>query len=60
LKKAFESPQEVQPLISSRKIRQLLQMSVEASQKILGILGSLHEQGLLGKLFHFQFSKALG
>lgn len=48
LKKIFESPREVQPLISSKKIRQLLHMSLEASQKILNILESLQDQGLLG------------
>lgn len=47
VKKLFESPREVQSLISSRKIRQLLNMSLEASQKILSILESLHDQGLL-------------
>ncbi|KAH7361192.1 Zn(II)2Cys6 transcription factor [Pyrenochaeta sp. MPI-SDFR-AT-0127] len=47
LKKIFESPREVQPLISSKKIRQLLHMSLEASQKILNILESLQDQGLL-------------
>ncbi|KAI8934829.1 hypothetical protein NX059_008510 [Plenodomus lindquistii] len=47
LKKMFESPEEVQALISSRKIRQLLHMSLEASQKILNILESLQDQGLL-------------
>ncbi|KAF2850962.1 Zn(II)2Cys6 transcription factor [Plenodomus tracheiphilus IPT5] len=47
LKKIFESPREVQALISSRKIRQLLHMSLEASQKILNILESLQDQGLL-------------
>ncbi|CAO2651315.1 Nn.00g096120.m01.CDS01 [Neocucurbitaria sp. VM-36] len=47
LKKIFESPREVQPLISSRKMRSLLHMSLEASQKILNILESLHDQGLL-------------
>lgn len=50
LKKIFESPREVQPLISSKKIRSLLNMSLEASQKILNILESLQDQGLLGKL----------
>lgn len=49
MKKLFESPEEVQPLISSRKIRQLLHMTLEASQKILSILESLQDQGLLGK-----------
>ncbi|KAJ4369216.1 hypothetical protein N0V83_006301 [Neocucurbitaria cava] len=47
LKKIFESPREVQPLISSKKIRSLLNMSLEASQKILNILESLQDQGLL-------------
>ncbi|KAF2685815.1 hypothetical protein K458DRAFT_18001 [Lentithecium fluviatile CBS 122367] len=47
LKKVFESLQEVERLVASRKIRQLLYMSVEASQKILNILDSLQDQGLL-------------
>jgi proline utilization trans-activator len=49
VKKFFEAPREVEPLISSRKIRQLLNMSLEASQKILSILESLQDQGLLGE-----------
>jgi proline utilization trans-activator len=48
MKKVFESPREVQPLISSRKIRHLLYMSLESSQKILDILEILRDQGLLG------------
>lgn len=51
VKKFFEAPREVEPLISSRKIRQLLSMSLEASQKILSIIESLQDQGLLGKDF---------
>jgi proline utilization trans-activator len=51
VKKYFESPREVEPLVSSRKIRQLLNMSLEASQKILSILEGLQDQGLLGKCF---------
>ncbi|CAN9160651.1 unnamed protein product [Alternaria alternata] len=47
LKKVFESPKEVRPLVSSRKIRHLLHISLEASQKILNILESLQDQGLL-------------
>ncbi|ENI01672.1 hypothetical protein COCC4DRAFT_75012 [Bipolaris maydis ATCC 48331] len=47
LKKVFESPKEVGPLLSSRKIRPLLSMSLDASQKILNILESLQEQDLL-------------
>ncbi|KAF1851671.1 Zn(II)2Cys6 transcription factor [Cucurbitaria berberidis CBS 394.84] len=47
LRKIFESPREVQPLISSKKIRSLLHMSLEASQKILNILEGLQDQGLL-------------
>ncbi|KAJ4988791.1 C6 transcription factor [Stagonosporopsis vannaccii] len=47
MKKVFESPQQVTPLISSPKIRKVLHMSLEASQKILVILESLQEQGLL-------------
>ncbi|KAH7075944.1 Zn(II)2Cys6 transcription factor [Paraphoma chrysanthemicola] len=47
VKKIFEFPRELEPLLSSRKIRQLLSMSLEASQKILSILESLQEQGLL-------------
>ncbi|KAF2446560.1 Zn(II)2Cys6 transcription factor [Karstenula rhodostoma CBS 690.94] len=47
LKKAFESPKEVGPLVSSRKIRPLLSMSLDASQKILNILESLQDQDLL-------------
>ena len=49
MKKVFESPQQVVPLISSPKIRRVLHMSLEASQKILAILESLQDQGLLGK-----------
>ncbi|USP74748.1 Zn(II)2Cys6 transcription factor [Curvularia clavata] len=45
--KVFESPKEVGPLVSSRKIRPLLSMSLDASQKILNILESLQEQDLL-------------
>jgi proline utilization trans-activator len=48
MKKVFESPREVQPLVSSRKIRHLLCMSLESSQKILDILEILRDQGLLG------------
>jgi hypothetical protein len=48
LKKVFESPKEVGPLVSSRKIRPLLSMSLDASQKILNILESLQDQDLLG------------
>lgn len=47
LKKIFESPGEVQALVSSPRIRRLLLMSLEASQKILNILESLQDQGLL-------------
>ncbi|KAF1951189.1 Zn(II)2Cys6 transcription factor [Byssothecium circinans] len=47
LKKVFESPREVEPLTTSLKIRHLLSMSLEASQKILSILESLQSQGLL-------------
>ncbi|XPS72374.1 hypothetical protein M3J09_004539 [Ascochyta lentis] len=47
MKKVFESPQQVVPLISSPKIRKVLHMSLEASQKILAILESLQDQGLL-------------
>ncbi|KAF1929423.1 uncharacterized protein M421DRAFT_61128 [Didymella exigua CBS 183.55] len=47
MKKVFESPQQVVPLISSSKIRKMLHMSLEASQKILEILESLRDQGLL-------------
>ncbi|KAF1972246.1 hypothetical protein BU23DRAFT_508700 [Bimuria novae-zelandiae CBS 107.79] len=47
LKKAFESPKEVGALVSSRKIRPLLTMSLDASQKILNILESLQDQDLL-------------
>lgn len=54
MKKAFESPREVEALISSRKLRHLLHMSLEASQKILAILESLQEQGLLGITFLVQ------
>lgn len=50
MKKVFESPQEVVPLISSPKIRKVLHMSLEASEKILTILESLQDQGLLGTL----------
>lgn len=49
MKKVFESPQQVVPLISSPKIRKVLHMSLEASQKIVAILESLQDQGLLGK-----------
>lgn len=49
MKKVFEAPQQVAPLIASPKIRKVLHMSVEASQKIIAILESLQEQGLLGK-----------
>jgi hypothetical protein len=49
MKKVFEAPQQVTPLIASPKIRKVLHMSVEASQKILAILESLREQGLLGR-----------
>jgi hypothetical protein len=48
MKKVFESPREAVSLTSSRKLRQLLLMSLEASQKILTILENLQEQGLLG------------
>ena len=48
MKKVFESPREVQPLVSSLKIRHLLCMSLESSQKIIDILEILHDQGLLG------------
>jgi proline utilization trans-activator len=48
MKKVFEVPREVESLISSRKLRQLLLMTLEASQNILSILESLQEQGLLG------------
>ncbi|KAH8730554.1 fungal-specific transcription factor domain-containing protein [Phaeosphaeriaceae sp. PMI808] len=47
VKKFFESPREVESLVTSLKIRQLLNMSLEASQKILSILESLQDQGLL-------------
>ncbi|KAF3046110.1 hypothetical protein E8E12_011155 [Didymella heteroderae] len=47
MKKVFESQQQVVPLISSPKIRKVLHMSLEASQKILSILESLQDQGLL-------------
>ncbi|KAI4625544.1 hypothetical protein J4E80_002676 [Alternaria sp. BMP 0032] len=57
MKKVFESPREVQSLISSRKIRHLLCMSLESSQKIIDILETLHDQGLLGiELSHFAMS----
>jgi proline utilization trans-activator len=49
MKKVMESPQQVVPLISSPKIRKVLHMSLEASQKIVAILESLQDQGLLGK-----------
>jgi len=52
VKKFFESPGEVEPLLSSRKIRKLLQMALEASQKMLSILESLSDQGLLGEYCH--------
>lgn len=52
MKKVFESPQQVVPLISSPKVRKVLHMSLEASQKILAILESLQDQGLLGKPRH--------
>jgi hypothetical protein len=48
MKKVFESPREAVSLTSSLKLRQLLLMSLEASQKILTILENLQEQGLLG------------
>lgn len=48
MKKVFESPREVASLTSSRKLRHLLLVSLEASQKILTILENLQEQGLLG------------
>ncbi|KAL6705524.1 hypothetical protein ACN47E_006641 [Coniothyrium glycines] len=47
MKKIFEAPRELQPLISSRKIRRLLGITFEASQKVLSILESLQDQGLL-------------
>ncbi|UPX16174.1 uncharacterized protein EKO05_0006590 [Ascochyta rabiei] len=47
MKKVFESPQQVVPLISSPKIRKVLHVALEASQKILVILESLQDQGLL-------------
>ncbi|KAI4695421.1 uncharacterized protein J4E84_002047 [Alternaria hordeiaustralica] len=57
MKKVFESPREVQPLMSSRKIRYLLCMSLESSQKIIDILEILHDQGLLGiELSHLAMS----
>jgi proline utilization trans-activator len=57
MKKVFESPREVVPLISSPKIRKVLHMSLEASQKILAILESLQDQGLLGKLNHLHIAE---
>lgn len=48
LKKVFESPKEARALVSSSKIRPLLMMSLDASQKILSILEGLQEQDLLG------------
>ncbi|KAF2644028.1 hypothetical protein P280DRAFT_496490 [Massarina eburnea CBS 473.64] len=47
LKKVFESPREAESLIKSRKLRHLISMCVEASQKILSILESLQNQGIL-------------
>ena len=52
LKKAFEAPKEVGALVSSSKIRPLLTMSLDASQKILNILESLQDQDLLGMKGH--------
>ena len=48
LKKAFETLKDVEALVSSRKIRPLLTMSLDASHKILNILESLQDQDLLG------------
>jgi proline utilization trans-activator len=49
VKKIFEDSRDLEPLLTSIIIRQLLDMSLEASQKILGILESLQGQDLLGK-----------
>lgn len=59
MKKIFESPQQVVPLVSSPKIRKVLHMSLESSQKVLAILESLQEQGLLGKSYYIHVQIAL-
>jgi proline utilization trans-activator len=58
MKKVFEAPRQVAPLIASPKIRKVLHMSVEASQKIIAILESLQEQGLLGKSTTYVFRRS--
>jgi proline utilization trans-activator len=48
MKKIFEDSRDLEPLLTSIIIRQLLDMSLEASQKLLRILDSLQSQDLLG------------
>ncbi|KAF2019448.1 Zn(II)2Cys6 transcription factor [Aaosphaeria arxii CBS 175.79] len=47
LKKRFEAPREADSLVGSNKIRHLLHLAVESALKILTMLGSLMDQGLL-------------